>query len=97
MLERYEDVREIVADAHQNGRRLRFWNTPDAPSFWDVPWGAKVDLIGGLRGTPTSFSPDGAHRRTRGAPSMFRWRCPPGSGGYTCVTSAPTASTRIHS
>jgi hypothetical protein len=37
--------REIVARAHQQGRRVRFWGAPDSPAFWTVLRDAGVDLI----------------------------------------------------
>lgn len=39
-------LRQLVAGAHEHDRKLRFWNTPDSASFWEVLWDAKVDLIG---------------------------------------------------
>lgn len=38
-------LREIVAKAHQQGRRVRFWGAPDKPAFWAVLREAGVDLI----------------------------------------------------
>ncbi len=38
-------LREIVAKAHQQGRRVRFWGAPDKPAFWSVLREAGVDLI----------------------------------------------------
>jgi hypothetical protein len=35
-----------VARAHAQGRRLRFWNTPDAPAVWRLLVRSGVDLIG---------------------------------------------------
>ena len=35
-----------VARAHAQGRRLRFWNTPDAPVVWRLLVQSGVDLIG---------------------------------------------------
>ena len=36
---------EIVAKAHQQGRRVRFWGAPDRPAFWRELNSAGVDLI----------------------------------------------------
>jgi hypothetical protein len=35
-----------AAKAHAEGRRLRFWNTPDLPVVWRILVGSGVDLIG---------------------------------------------------
>ena len=35
-----------VARAHAQGRRLRFWNTPDVPVVWRLLVKSGVDLIG---------------------------------------------------
>jgi hypothetical protein len=35
----------IVRQAHREGRRVRFWNTPDLVVFWRELAGANVDLI----------------------------------------------------
>jgi hypothetical protein len=35
-----------VTRAHEQGRRLRFWNTPDLPEVWRVLMESGVDLIG---------------------------------------------------
>jgi hypothetical protein len=39
-------LRETVAKAHGQGRKLRFWATPDAPALWDELLGVGVDFIG---------------------------------------------------
>ena len=39
-------VAQAVARAHAQGRRLRFWNTPDLPVVWRLLVGSGVDLIG---------------------------------------------------
>ncbi|WP_428304247.1 phosphatidylinositol-specific phospholipase C/glycerophosphodiester phosphodiesterase family protein [Lacipirellula sp.] len=36
----------FVTKAHHQGRRLRFWGTPDTPEFWGVLQRAGVDVIG---------------------------------------------------
>ena len=36
---------EIVTLAHRQGRKVRFWGTPDRVEFWKVLSGAGVDLI----------------------------------------------------
>jgi N-acyl-D-amino-acid deacylase len=38
-------LREIVAKAHDKGRRVRFWATPDQPTVWQELIAADVDLI----------------------------------------------------
>jgi hypothetical protein len=38
-------LRAIVNRAHKQGRRVRFWNAPDNPNFWQVMHVAGVDLI----------------------------------------------------
>jgi len=44
-----DDVRrtlqQTAAKAHAQGRRLRFWNTPDNPEVWKVLFDTGVDLI----------------------------------------------------
>jgi glycerophosphoryl diester phosphodiesterase len=40
------DLARIVARAHANGQRVRFWATPDTESVWQVLREANVDLIG---------------------------------------------------
>lgn len=39
-------LREHVTQAHAQGRRIRFWNTPDRPEVWQLLHAAGVDLIG---------------------------------------------------
>jgi hypothetical protein len=39
-------LESLVAKAHDQGRRLRFWGTPDSPGFWGVLEAANVDVIG---------------------------------------------------
>jgi hypothetical protein len=39
-------VASAVARAHAQGRRLRFWNTPDLPVVWRLLRQSGVDLIG---------------------------------------------------
>jgi hypothetical protein len=38
-------LREIVERTHAQGRRLRFWNTPDTLDAWRILYDAGVDLI----------------------------------------------------
>lgn len=38
-------LKEIVAQAHQQGRRIRFWANPDTPAGWAVLADAGVDFI----------------------------------------------------
>jgi glycerophosphoryl diester phosphodiesterase len=40
-----EKLRSIVARAHERGRRVRFWATPDHESLWRELVAAEVDLI----------------------------------------------------
>jgi glycerophosphoryl diester phosphodiesterase len=41
-----ERPRQVVAEAHQQGRMLRFWGTADTSSVWKVLSEEGVDLIG---------------------------------------------------
>ena len=38
-------LKDIVARAHQQGRRVRFWGAPDQPVFWSEMLANGVDLI----------------------------------------------------
>lgn len=38
-------LKALVAQAHAQGRRIRFWNVPDSPAGWSVLLEAGVDLI----------------------------------------------------
>ena len=38
-------LQAILAKAHQQGRRVRFWDAPDQPAFWAELLADKVDLI----------------------------------------------------
>jgi hypothetical protein len=38
-------LKGIVAKAHQQGRRVRFWGAPNQPAFWDEMLANDVDLI----------------------------------------------------
>ena len=38
-------LKQIVATAHQQGRRVRFWGAPDKPGFWAFLRDAGADLI----------------------------------------------------
>lgn len=40
-----ERMAEIVGKAHAQGRRVRFWGTPDGPDAWRAQYAAGVDLI----------------------------------------------------
>jgi hypothetical protein len=35
----------LIAQAHAQGRRIRFWNTPDTPAAWQLLHTSGVDLI----------------------------------------------------
>jgi len=39
-------LRQVAAQAHARGQRLRFWNTPDMPVVWQLLLDSGVDLIG---------------------------------------------------
>ncbi len=43
--EEREKLRRIVTQAHQRGRRVRFWATPDVPAVWKELLEAGVDAI----------------------------------------------------
>jgi len=43
--EELDRLKHIVARAHQQGRRVRFWGAPDNPAAWRVLRAAGVDLI----------------------------------------------------
>jgi hypothetical protein len=38
-------LEETVAEAHAQGRKIRFWATPDSPAVWRVLHDAGVDLL----------------------------------------------------
>lgn len=38
-------LQKIVARAHKQGQRVRFWNAPDNSNFWQAMHVAGVDLI----------------------------------------------------
>src|SRR5690606_16009772 len=44
--EERQRLAEIVAKAHEQGRRVRFWATPEKPEMWTELLQAEVDLIG---------------------------------------------------
>ena len=44
--DRMEVARRFVEEVHREGRRVRFWNTPDAPSTWAWLRALEVDFIG---------------------------------------------------
>lgn len=39
-------LRDFVAKAHRQGRRVRFWGAPDTPAVWQELWNAGVDYVG---------------------------------------------------
>ena len=41
-----EKLTQWVTQAHQQGRVMRFWNTPDTPAMWNLLLAAGVDIIG---------------------------------------------------
>jgi glycerophosphoryl diester phosphodiesterase len=40
-----QKLREMAAQAHQHGRRLRFWGVPDTPACWQEQLAARVDWL----------------------------------------------------
>lgn len=38
-------LKEIITTAHAQGRRIRFWASPDLPASWQGQWEAGADLI----------------------------------------------------
>ena len=40
-----EKLRAVVKKAHRDGRRVRFWNTPEKTAVWAALYAADVDLI----------------------------------------------------
>lgn len=38
-------LKELITRAHAQGRRIRFWASPDVPASWEVQWQAGADLI----------------------------------------------------
>jgi len=38
-------LRALVQKAHEQGRKIRFWGTPDRPEMWRELWSAGVDLL----------------------------------------------------
>jgi glycerophosphoryl diester phosphodiesterase len=43
--EQKQHLKEILAKAHQHGRKVRFWGAPDKPPFWRELLANGVDLI----------------------------------------------------
>ena len=43
--EERKKLKEIVAQAHEQGRQVRFWGSPDKPDFWKELLADGVDLI----------------------------------------------------
>nr|MBA3481280.1 hypothetical protein [Pirellulales bacterium] len=41
-----ERLREIADQVHEQGRRLRFWSTPDDPAVWKELQAAGGDFVG---------------------------------------------------
>jgi hypothetical protein len=78
--EERQKLRRFVAQAHQQGRRIRFWAAPDTPAGWRELHEAGVDLINtddlaGLRrwlldSEPASF--EGRFFRGAGDPEYLR-------------------------
>lgn len=38
-------LERLVEEAHDQGRRIRFWAVPDRPEAWELMWNAGVDLV----------------------------------------------------
>ena len=38
-------LRDVVTQAHQAGRQVRFWATPESPALWSQLYDAGVDAI----------------------------------------------------
>ena len=38
-------LRELVAKAHKQGRKVRFWATPESPAVWKELLAADVDFL----------------------------------------------------
>ncbi|MSU60236.1 MAG: hypothetical protein EXS35_19045 [Pedosphaera sp.] len=58
-------LREIVTQAHDHGRQVRFWAAPDVPACWTELRAAGVDLINtdDLAGLADFFKRAGGHPR----------------------------------
>lgn len=41
-----EKLRALVAKAHAQGRKVRFWAVPERPEVWRELWDARVDYLG---------------------------------------------------
>ena len=41
-----DPVLKLIKATHQEGKIIRFWNTPETPKLWDLLIALKVDLIG---------------------------------------------------
>ncbi|GAB5554927.1 MAG: phosphatidylinositol-specific phospholipase C/glycerophosphodiester phosphodiesterase family protein [Saprospiraceae bacterium] len=41
----WRKLRSLTANVHSEGKRIRFWGTPDKPAVWDKLLDAQVDLI----------------------------------------------------
>ena len=44
--EQRRKLRELAEQMHGEGRKLRFWGTPDDPAIWRELQAAGIDLIG---------------------------------------------------
>ena len=55
-------LKEIVAQAHEQGRKVRFWASPDKPDFWKELLADGVDLINtdDLKGFADFWKAEGA-------------------------------------
>ena len=41
----YKKLIELLKDAHQKGRKVRFWANPDTPAYWELALKNGIDLI----------------------------------------------------
>ncbi len=41
-----EKVENFVKTIHKNGKKLRFWATPDTPTAWTTLMNLKLDYVG---------------------------------------------------
>lgn len=41
-----DPIINLIKTTHQEGKIMRFWNTPDEPDLWDLLLALKVDIIG---------------------------------------------------
>jgi hypothetical protein len=84
-------VQQAVANAHGEGKMLRFWNLPqDAPSVWKPLWEANVDLIhtDDLTCLATSIAPQD-HRTNVGTWDVLK------GGRGVLIVSSPGSNAKL--